>query len=78
MVLVTACIPLKKYNWRYDDNGLPLIEDCVTRSFVDYHLSPELMSIYDSFFKNEGGSLDAFIEFWKVVAKKFKGRKNIL
>ena len=76
--LVTACIPLSKHNWRYDEKGFPLIEDCVAGSFIDYHKCPELMSVYDSFFKNESGVLDAFVEFWKIVADKFKGRKNVL
>ena len=76
--LVTACIPLSTNNWRYNEDGLPDIEDCVAGSFIDYHKSPELMSIYDSFFKNENGVLDAFVNFWKFVAQKFKGRKNVL
>ena len=76
--LFTACIPLSKNNWKYDENGLPLIEDCVAGSFIDYHKAPELMTVYDSFFKNENGVLDSFVNFWKFVAKKFKGRKNVL
>ena len=76
--LLNACIPLSKNNWRYDENGYPLIEDCVAGSFIDYHKSPELMSIYDSFFKNESGVLDAFVEFWKKVAEEFKDKKNVL
>ena len=76
--LVTACIPLSVNNWRYNEEGLPEIEDCIAGSFIDYHKSPELMSTYDSFFKNENGVLDAYVNFWKFVAKKFKGRKNVL
>ena len=76
--LFSACIPLSTHKWNYDENGLPLIEDCVAGSFIDYHKAPELMTIYDSFFKNENGVLDSFIGFWKFVAKEFKGRKNVL
>ena len=76
--LLNACIPLSVNNWRYNKEGFPEIEDCVAGSFIDYHKSPELMSIYDSFFKNQNGVLDAFVGFWKFVAKKFKGRKNVL
>ena len=76
--LFSACIPLSKYKWKYDEKGVPRIEDCVAGSFIDYHKSPELMSVYDSFFKNENGVLDSFVNFWKFVAKKFKGRKNVL
>ena len=76
--LFTACIPLSKNNWRYDEDGLPLIEDCIAGSFIDYHKAPELMTVYDSFFQNENGVLDSFVNFWKFLAKKFKGRKNVL
>ena len=76
--LFTACIPLSKHKWKYEKNGLPRLEDCVAGSFIDYHKAPELMTVYDSFFKNENGVLDSFVNFWKFVAKKFKGRKNVL
>ena len=76
--LFTACIPLSKHKWKYEKNGLPRLEDCVAGSFIDYHKAPELMTVYDSFFKNENGVLDAYVNFWKFVAKKFKGRKNVL
>ena len=76
--LFKACIPLSKHKWKYEKNGLPRLEDCVAGSFIDYHKAPELMTVYDSFFKNENGVLDSFVNFWKFVAKKFKGRKNVL
>ena len=72
------CIPLSTNKWNYDDNDLPKISDCVKGSFIDYHKSPELQSIYNSFFLNQNGVLDAFANFWKILAKKFKGRKNII
>ena len=76
--LLNVCIPLSKNNWRYNQDGFPEIDDCVAGSFIDYHKCPELMSIYDSFFKNQNGVLDAFAGFWKFVAAKFKGRTNVL
>ena len=76
--LLNACIPLSKHKWSYDKDGLPEIKDCKAGSFIDYHKSPELMSVYDSFFKNQSGVLDAFVEFWKFLGNKFKNRKNVL
>jgi len=76
--LLGACIPLSTNNWNYDKDGLPLISDCVKSSFIDYHKSPELQSVMNSFYNNQNGVLDAFINFWKVLANKFKGRKNVL
>ena len=76
--LLNACMPLSKHHWNYNKDGLPEIKDCIAGSFIDYHKSPELMSIYDSFFKNQNGVLDAFVGFWKFIANKFKNRKNVL
>jgi endoglycosylceramidase len=71
-----ACIPLSHWNWRYNDEGLPLIEDC--NNFLKYHQSPELTTIYNSFYENEHGVQDKFIDFWKVMATKFKDNKYII
>ena len=77
--LLTACIPLEKYKWNRDENGLPLLTDCKLKgSFMDYHRSPELYSIYDSFFKNEHGVLNKFIKFWEILAQKFSNKSNVL
>ncbi len=77
MRLLGACIPLKTFNWRYDEDGLPLIEDCRT-GFLKFHQSPELTTIYSSFYKNEMGIQDKFISFWKVMAQKFKDNPYII
>jgi endoglycosylceramidase len=77
MRLVGACIPLKTFNWQYDQDGLPDIEGCKV-GFLKYHQSPELTTIYKSFYDNEQGIQDKFIEFWKVVASKFKSNPYVL
>ena len=77
--LLTACIPLEKHNWSYGDDGMPLVDDCKTKgNFMDYHRSPELTSIYKSFYNNQNNIIDQFGKFWAVVAQKFKGRKNVI
>lgn len=75
--LVHACLPLSNFNWQYDDNGLPLIEGC-KKSFMKAHQSPELTTIYESFYNNENGVQDKFIDFWKVLASTFKDNKYII
>lgn len=77
--ILTACLPLGRYKWDYDEKGLPLIKDCQTKGrFIDYHRSPELTTVYDSFYKNQNGIIDSFADFWSVLAQKFAGRKNVL
>ena len=77
--LLTACIPLEKHGWSYDEEGLPLIDDCKHKgNFMDYHRSPELTTIYSSFYKNQNGVLDAFAKFWQVLAEKFANRSNVI
>jgi endoglycosylceramidase len=73
-----ACLPLGMFGWRYDADGLPLIEDCKRFPFAGYHLSPELTTIYNSFYNNEDGVIDKFIKFWKVLATKFKNNKYVI
>ena len=77
--LLTACIPLEKHGWSYDEEGLPLVGDCRNKgNFMDYHRSPELTTIYKSFYQNQNGVLDSFAQFWKVIAQKFAHRSNVI
>jgi endoglycosylceramidase len=72
-----VCLPMQKYDLRLDNNSLPLIEDCKKNSFLLYHTSPELTSLYGRFYQNENGIIDKFIEFWSHFAKKFKNNPHI-
>ena len=76
--LVGYCKTLSSFDFNYDENGLPLIEDCKKRSFAEYHYLAEFSSAYKQFYLNIGNVQDKFIEFWKVVATKFKGNKYVL
>ena len=77
MRLFGGCIPLKTFNWKYGDDGLPLLESC-KGGFMKYFQSPELTTIYNSFYNNQNGIQDKFAEFWKVLAKKFKENPFVL
>ena len=78
MHLVSVCKGMKEYNYREDENGIPLIEDCVKGNFMFYHTSPDLTSIYSQFYKNEKGILDKFVSFWKVLATKFRNNQYVI
>ena len=48
--LVGACKTLKDFNFNYDENGLPEIEDCKKNSFIQYHFLAEFSSAYKQFY----------------------------
>ena len=75
---VGYCKTLSDFDFNYDENGLPLVEDCKKQSFAEYHYLAEFSSAYKQFYLNTGNVQDKFIEFWKVVANKFKGNKYVL
>ena len=75
---IGLCKPFKSFNYRYDKDGLPLIEDCVKRPFGDYHFTSDFTSSYLKFYNNENGIQEKFIEFWKVVVKYFKNNEYVI
>lgn len=75
---VGFCKTLEEFNFNYDENGLPLIEDCKKNNFVEYHYLIGLSSSYSNFYTNKLNIQEKFVEFWKVVANRFKGNKYIL
>ena len=76
--LVGVCKTIEDFNFRFDENGLPLIEDCVTHNFQDYHFIAGFSSAYRNFYENRANIQDKFVEFWKTVVTRFKGNKYIL
>jgi endoglycosylceramidase len=77
MRLVSACLPLSTFNWETEENGIPSLEAC-KGGFLKYHQSPELTSIYQSFYNNQNNIQDKFAEFWKILAKKFKNNSYVI
>lgn len=72
------CKPFSSYGYRVDSKGLPLIKDCKTRSFGEYHVVPEFSSLYRDFYDNKNGIQDKFAKFWKNVDSKFRENKYVL
>ena len=73
-----TCKTLSYFSFNFDENGLPLIDDCKKHSFIEYHFLAEFSSAYRQFYLNEANVQDKFVEFWKVVATKFKGNKYVI
>jgi endoglycosylceramidase len=76
--LFGLCKPMALYGHRLDENGNPLIEDCVKNSFVVYYSSPEANSAYDNLYTNKFGLTDKFIAYWDAVAKFYQGNDYII
>ena len=66
------------FGFRTDENGLPLIEDCVKHNFADYHYIAGFSASYRNFYQNKANIQDKFVEFWKTVVTRFKGNKYVL
>ena len=64
---VGVCKTIEDFNFRLDENGLPLIEDCVKHNFADYHFIAGFSSSYKNFYLNKANIQDKFVEFWKVL-----------
>lgn len=56
---------------RLDEQGLPVIEDCLKTSFIKYYPSPEVCSSFEGLYQNKQGVQDRFLDYWNVVSKKF-------
>ena len=76
--LVKVCKPMSSYNFRYDERGVPLKEDCAKNNWVEYHFTPEVTSAYKNFYDNKEGVQDKYIDFWKHLAITFKGNPYII
>ena len=75
---VGVCKTIEDFNFRFDENGLPLIEDCVTHNYQDYHFIAGFSSAYRNFYENRANIQDKFVEFWKKVVTRFKDNEYIL
>ena len=75
---VGVCKTLKDFDFRLDENGLPLIEDCVKHNFEEYQYLSGFSGAYRNFYLNKANIQEKFVEFWKVVVNRFKGNPYIL
>ncbi len=62
---------MSEYGLRYDENGDPLIKDCVKNNFAGYYPSPESMSAFERLYENIDGVQDAFVAYWDAVSKHY-------
>lgn len=63
---------------RYDDNGYPLIEDCLKQDFAKFYLTDDVGRNLESILKNENGVADMLGVFWRRVAELHRDEPNVL
>jgi endoglycosylceramidase len=76
--LTGNCKSIKSYNFTLDENGLPLIEECVKTFFIKYYTAPEVCSSFERLYQNTEGVLDKFADFWVAVGKKFSTNPYVI
>lgn len=65
--LVGVCKTMDEYIQNYDENGLPVIEECLKNAFVKYYITPESNQLFENFYQNQTVR-QAFVEYWGVLA----------
>ncbi|CAD8101706.1 unnamed protein product [Paramecium primaurelia] len=69
----------QKIELNYDDQGYPLIEDCLkVGNFAKFYLTSDVGRNMESILKNENGVADMFGLFWKRVAEIHRDEWNVL
>ncbi|CAK62820.1 unnamed protein product (macronuclear) [Paramecium tetraurelia] len=61
-----------------DEEGVPIIEDCLKKKFALYYVTAEASKTFQNLFDNKDGIADSFAEYWGVVANYFKDHKNVI
>jgi hypothetical protein len=66
------------YDLRYDEDGLPLIEDCQKTNFAKYYTSIEAISLFRSLYTNKLGMQDNFVNYWANLTSGLKDNEYIV
>lgn len=61
------CKTIDEYVERVDENGLPLIEDCLKHMFPLYYTTPDANQLFENFYQNQTVR-QAFINYWGQLA----------
>lgn len=76
--LAGRCVSLKSYDMKTDEDGLPLVSECLKHSFEDMYTAPEVASAFDALYTNKDGLQDKMFAFWTEVATRFSTNPNII
>ena len=60
------------------ETKLPIPEECTKQNFLKLYTSPEVASAFEQFWSNTNGIQDKFMDYWRVVARKFALNPNVI
>lgn len=72
------CTPFSTFNYTEDSDGNPIIEDCLSRSFVDYYSTPEAADGFQRIYENIDGYQDRLADFWYNVSSFFANNSYVV
>ena len=72
------CKSMSDYDLRYDEDGLPIIEDCQKTNFAKYYTSVEAISLFRSLYTNKLDMQDNFVNYWANLTDGLKGNEYIV
>ena len=78
MKMAGFCVPMKDYDFNYDSQGLPKIEDCQKNSFFIYYTSPESFALFRALYKNNFGLQDKYVAYWKTVTQSLSSNQFVI
>jgi endoglycosylceramidase len=67
------CLDLNDFGYRIDENGDPLIEDCLTvpGGFGTFYDTKQGVNGFGALFENQNGLRDKFVNFWDHTSARF-------
>lgn len=65
------CQNMDDFGYRLDENGDPLIEDCLQKMFADYYTTRQSQVAFDALYNNKMGLRDKFVAFWDRSSAEF-------
>eukprot|EP00300_Choanocystis_sp_HF-7_P004265 c13276_g1_i1.p1 GENE.c13276_g1_i1~~c13276_g1_i1.p1 ORF type:complete len:491 (+),score=99.46 c13276_g1_i1:181-1473(+) len=74
----TFPMPLETEPYPINSLGIPSTDDCNKHDWGKYQLTYDGALAYERLYTNVDGLRDSFAGFWSVVAKRFRGKPNVL
>uniref|UniRef100_A0A6C0JCS3 Glycoside hydrolase family 5 domain-containing protein n=1 Tax=viral metagenome TaxID=1070528 RepID=A0A6C0JCS3_9ZZZZ len=60
------------------NKGIPLKNDCNKHNWITYQFTQQANKAYQDLYDNYNNIKDKFIDFWRIIANRFKNHKNCI
>lgn len=68
---IGKCNDMNDLNYRVDENGDYLIEDCLKEMFANYYNTKQNVAGFGALFSNEDNMNDKFVAYWDATSARF-------